>query len=244
MTTIHPSTLKAIKNLKAPAAPLKGRGYAREDFDFPLSHKLAKQFWEALPRAHKNEVAARRSGSHFSWARVISPEAAKKGAKVITAIAESLKQGREAKEAAFAAKTARDEARHMEQWTKATCFADVLDLIPQVNTAWGPQIEGELLTFTARKGAKASLTFEQAQAAAIAGRNLHQAAFCRVTGEAKQPTGGVIRVKTGAIWESQLTADEIAEFTSLVEGQTHPVQGRAMELKNKSGMTWNQLTHS
>lgn len=40
---------------------------------------------------------------------------------------------------------------------------------------------------------------------------------------------------------SKLNDAEIEEFIALVEGKCHPFEGRAVELKNRSGLTWGMV---
>lgn len=76
---------KASQKLKTgPTAPLKGAGYAREDFAAGNNKKLS-MILEAIPSSHKDKIAQRRQKGHFSWSVVISPEAAKAFAKLIAA---------------------------------------------------------------------------------------------------------------------------------------------------------------
>jgi hypothetical protein len=50
------------------------------------------------------------------------------------------------------------------------------------------------------------------------------------------------RVLQAGYEQGQLTHEEHAEFAGLVRGRSHPFTGRALELKQKSGLTWSQLT--
>ncbi|MCG3206304.1 MAG: hypothetical protein KCHDKBKB_03038 [Elusimicrobia bacterium] len=49
-------------------------------------------------------------------------------------------------------------------------------------------------------------------------------------------------VVLAALQSSELTVEERAEFIALVEGGCHPFPEKATALKNKSGLTWSQLT--
>lgn len=59
-----------------PATPLKGRGHRR--VEWPYRHTgLAKAAFDAIPATHKDTLAVRsRQGGFFSFARILSPEAA------------------------------------------------------------------------------------------------------------------------------------------------------------------------
>lgn len=63
----------------SPARPLKGRGRARCEFPFSARQKscvLRAAFFDALPPAHKAEVARlSNKGLYFRWTKHISPEA-------------------------------------------------------------------------------------------------------------------------------------------------------------------------
>lgn len=76
---------KALASLKgkAPAAPLKGLGYAREDFPTIGNNKKMQVLFAAIPASHKDEIASRRQKGYFSWSEVISPEASAKIAKLL-----------------------------------------------------------------------------------------------------------------------------------------------------------------
>ena len=69
------STLK----IKAPKAPLKGKGNKREPFYFRANHHadaLRVAFWDALPDEHKTEVCTGvRAKGYCSFAKFITPEA-------------------------------------------------------------------------------------------------------------------------------------------------------------------------
>ncbi len=69
------STLK----IKAPKAPLKGRGFKREAFSFRANYHadaLRAAFWDALPPEHKAEVCIGvRAKGYCSFGKFISPEA-------------------------------------------------------------------------------------------------------------------------------------------------------------------------
>lgn len=78
--------LKRLGNLKRPAAPLKGRGHARETLGVPFNTETAKRLWSAIPDSHKCEVAYRRTGGYFGHTVEVSPEAAKVCAEIVAAI--------------------------------------------------------------------------------------------------------------------------------------------------------------
>lgn len=75
---------KAASRLnKTPKLPLKGIGFAREDFPIIGHNKKLDAIFSAIPANHKDKVAARRAKGHFSWAAVVSPEESKAFAKLI-----------------------------------------------------------------------------------------------------------------------------------------------------------------
>jgi hypothetical protein len=171
MTTIHYATKNALRNLPAPSAPLKGRGHQRIDFEFSLSNPLAKSLWESIPFSHKEQIPHRQLKGFFRWTRVISPEAAKKAAKVI-----------------------------------ATLRADFQDKV-------------------AAKLAKEAASLPKPAAPPAN----------------SQRTETPIMVNREALSTSKLNPEEQAELASLMDGRTHPLGDRAIELKHKSGLTWRQL---
>ena len=65
--------------IKAPKAPLKGKGFKREAFSFKAgkhSDALREAFYEMLPPEHRTEACqARRNKGYFSFGRYITPEA-------------------------------------------------------------------------------------------------------------------------------------------------------------------------
>ena len=65
--------------IKAPKAPLKGKGNKREPFYFRSNHHadaLRVAFWDALPDEHKTEACTGvRAKGYCSFAKFISPEA-------------------------------------------------------------------------------------------------------------------------------------------------------------------------
>ena len=50
-----------------------------------------------------------------------------------------------------------------------------------------------------------------------------------------------IKVNAENLSASKLGPAEIEELKTLLEGSTHPVYGKALELKTKSGLTWGQI---
>lgn len=78
--------------IKAPKAPLKGKGFKREAFSFRAnihSDAIRAAFWEALPPEHKTEACAgRRAKGYFSFGKYITPEAMAIFRKAIRAEAE------------------------------------------------------------------------------------------------------------------------------------------------------------
>lgn len=69
---------------KAPKAPLKGVGYAREDFPTVGNNAKMQAIFAAIPSSHKDKISSRRQKGYFSWSPVISPEAMKKVSHLIT----------------------------------------------------------------------------------------------------------------------------------------------------------------
>lgn len=236
---IHPATAKKIKNLPAPQSPLKGRGFARESFDFSLSNKLAAQLWNLIPVNHKDEVGSRSTGGYFSWSKVISPEAAKASAKVIAAIHADEKAKRIIREEKAAAKELRDMKKVRAKWLAAEVVT--MDMITSTD-----KIADEQTIIFGAKRTSAAISLADAKAAILAAaESIHpygvvrRAAFGTVPSSAS--TRGPIKVNAVKLEESELTNEEIREFIALVDGGMHPFTGRAVELKNKSGLTWNQI---
>jgi hypothetical protein len=237
---IHPATAKKIKNLPAPKSPLKGLGFARESFDFNLNNKIAAELWALIPSSHKDEVGSRRSGGYFSWSKVISPEAAKASAKVIAAIHADENAKRRAREEKAAAKEIRDMKKARAKWLAAEVVTK--DLI----NAYTDKVGDEQTIIFGAKRTSASMTLTEAKAAILAGAESMQpyeiarrAAF-RIVPSSASPRGP-IKVNAVKLEESELTNEEIREFIALADGAMHPFAGRAVELKNKSGLTWNQI---
>ena len=50
------------------------------------------------------------------------------------------------------------------------------------------------------------------------------------------------RANIANLIESPLTRAEIEEFVCLVDGNPHPFEGRVLELKAKSGLSWRKIT--
>ncbi len=69
--------LQRLDKLPLPKLPLKGRGYAREDFPLALNTEANRVLWEGIPSRHKDETATKTTGKNFRWWKVISPESAK-----------------------------------------------------------------------------------------------------------------------------------------------------------------------
>ena len=65
--------------IKAPKAPLKGKGFKREPFSFRANihaDAIRAAFWESLPPEHKTEACeGRRAKGYFSFGKYITPEA-------------------------------------------------------------------------------------------------------------------------------------------------------------------------
>lgn len=80
--------------IKAPKAPLKGKGFKREAFSFRANHhadSIRAAFWEELPPEHKTEACdGRRAKGYFSFGKYITPEALAVFQKAIRAEAEKI----------------------------------------------------------------------------------------------------------------------------------------------------------
>lgn len=95
-----------------PAAPLKGHGFKRENWNF-RNVGLAAAAYASIPAAHKDTIAVRsRLGGHFSSTRIISPEAAKALKEIMALLEAKSRLAFLEERAAEAAKVAAEKAKH------------------------------------------------------------------------------------------------------------------------------------
>jgi hypothetical protein len=240
MKSIHPLTAKKIKALPTPKAPLKGLGFAREDFDCNLKNPLAAKLWTLIPNSHKDEISNRRAGGYFSWSKVISPEAAKASAKVIQAIWEDEKAKAALRNQKAEEKTLRDLQKRRAEWLAAEVVTKDM-----INSSDKVSEDGQKVWFAAKR-LSVCLTLVDAKEALAASPEsadpysvIRMAAFGRKPATNQSALGVMINERM--LNQATLTPEQMKEFLSLVQGQSHPFTGRALELKNKSGLTWSQI---
>lgn len=245
MKSIHPSTAKKIANLPAPKSPLKGRDHARKNFDFGLNNPLAKQLWNLIPSSHKDEVGHRRTGGYFGFTKVISPEAAKASQKVLAAISADLTAKSASREIKKQVSADKALLKERTRWLALPKFPTE-NLWDRRSTITVSE-DGQTMIFTRRNDEVARITWEEAKTAITVSPTrwpldaIKNAAFglrASAVREGRHPfTLNLLKLE-----ETELTGEEIQELIRLTQGQNHPFTGRALELKQKSGLTWNQIS--